>query len=53
MALLLALLGDVTPAHSGVSILAIAFLVVVGILVVLIGIGVFFAVRIARRRRRQ
>jgi hypothetical protein len=53
MALLLALLGDVSPGHSGVSVLAILFLVIVGILVVLIGLGIFFAGRASRRRKRQ
>jgi hypothetical protein len=54
MALLLALLGDVAPGRSSsVSVLGIIFLVIVGIAVVLIGLGIFFTVRTARRRRRR
>jgi hypothetical protein len=51
--LLLALLGDVAPGHtSGVSILGVLLLIVFGIAVVLILLGIVFAVR-RRRRHRQ
>jgi hypothetical protein len=46
----LAVLGDVAPAKSGFAIGVVIFLVVAGIAVVLIVLGIVFAVR--RRRGR-
>ncbi len=62
MGLLLALLGaqlgprlfaDVAPGGSSTPILAIIFLVVVGIAIVLIALGIYLVVRRRRHRRRQ